>query len=126
MASKAVDARQCQRRKRADTLYGGLGRDLLIGGAGADWLYGNEDDDILIGSNGPTSYPTLEAIKSAWSASDSFSQRVATLSSTLNSSTMTDDGVADYIYGHGGQDWQLDFQNRDSFLDYLWFWDQKN
>ena len=110
----------------ADNLYGGLGRDVLIGGGGSDWLYGNDDDDLLIGNNAPTSLAALEAIKSAWSLPITFAQRVAALSGTLNSSTVLDDGVADYIYGHGGSDWLLDFQNRDQFLDFASLSDRKN
>jgi len=80
----------------------------------------------LIGNNAPTSLAALEAIKSAWSLPITFAQRVAALSGTLNSSTMLDDGVADYIYGHGGSDWLLDFQNRDQFLDFAPLSDRKN
>jgi Ca2+-binding RTX toxin-like protein len=109
-----------------DTLFGGLGRDVLIGGSGLDTLRGEDGDDILIGGNGPTSYLSLESIKSAWLSSQPFTQRVATLSAQLNSSTVLDDGVMDLIYGNGGSDWQIDFQNRDLFLDYLVLHDRKN
>jgi Ca2+-binding RTX toxin-like protein len=109
-----------------DSLFGGAGRDLLIGGAGQDWLYGQEDDDLLIGSLGPTSYASLQAIQALWVASQSLAQRAAALAPHLNSSTVLDDGVIDYLYGLGGSDWQLDFQLRDMFLDYLATQDRKN
>jgi Ca2+-binding RTX toxin-like protein len=109
-----------------DSHFGGAGRDTLIGGAGQDWLYGQEDDDLLIGSLGPTSYASLQAIQALWVAPQSLAQRAAALSPHLNSSTVLDDGVIDYLYGFGGSDWQLDFHLRDMFLDYLATQDRKN
>ena len=36
----------------ADTVFGGLGNDLVIAGAGADSIQGNENDDLLAGQLG--------------------------------------------------------------------------
>jgi Ca2+-binding RTX toxin-like protein len=110
----------------ADYLYGGVGNDILLGGGGSDWLFGDGGDDILIGSNGPTSTTNLLAIQAIWSTPLTLNQRAAALSGQLNSTTVTDDGVADYIYGFGGSDWQLDFQLRDYFFDFLAATDRKN
>jgi len=110
----------------ADYLYGGVGDDVLIGGAGQDWLFGDGGDDILIGSSGPSSQAQLLAIQATWSSGLTFSQRTTDLSSALNSSTVTDDLVIDFIYGSTGSDWQIDYQLRDMFLDYLATADKKN
>jgi hypothetical protein len=53
-------------------------------------------------------------------------QRALALASRLNPTTVTDDGVADYIYGSVGSDWQIDYQLRDYFFDYLASQDRKN
>jgi Ca2+-binding RTX toxin-like protein len=99
---------------------------VLIGGNGADWLFGEGGDDILIGSNGPSTQSALLATQAIWSSTLPFNQRTAALAGHLNSTTVTDDGVADYIYGSGGSDWQLDYQVRDYFFDYLASQDKKN
>jgi uncharacterized protein (TIGR03118 family) len=97
-----------------DVLVGGPGRDLLIGGDGRDVLFGRGGDDILIG--GSTSHDGKPAellqILTAWTAPGvSYNDRVAAIRSgangvpKLDSTTVTDDGVRDDLFGGPGQDW---------------------
>jgi Ca2+-binding RTX toxin-like protein len=100
-----------------DTLLGGSGNDILIGGLGADTLRGNGGDDILIG--GTTSYDSnvaaLCAVLREWGRTDiSYSTRVSHLKGgtgglngayALTTATVFDDGVADTLYGNAGLDW---------------------
>jgi hypothetical protein len=99
----------------SDYLYGGSARNLLIAGLGADTLHGGSAGDILIG--GHTSYDSnttaLAYIMAEWDSSDSYSTRVNKLSKggglngayVLNSTTVIDNGVTDYLYGGTGLDW---------------------
>jgi Ca2+-binding RTX toxin-like protein len=106
------------------TLYGGSGRNLLIAGAGASMLYAGSAGDILIG--GYTSYDAdtaadqaaLDYIMAEWDSTDSYATRIKKLqnggglngSYVLNSSTVFDNRVTDYLHGHShasgaGLDW---------------------
>jgi uncharacterized protein (TIGR03118 family) len=96
-----------------DTIVGGIHRDILIGGDGRDTLIGSLGDDILVG--GTTAYDTdptsLFEIMGEWNSGDSFAVRKQKLSTgadglpILNSSTVIDDGVRDFLLGRPGQDW---------------------
>jgi Ca2+-binding RTX toxin-like protein len=101
-----------------DNLIAGNGRSILIGGAGQDNLTGGNSDDILIG--GTTAYDAntvaLLAIMKEWKrATVSYADRIAHIRGTMggglngpyffNSSTVSDDGVADTLTGGAGLDW---------------------
>lgn len=96
-----------------DFLFGGLHRDILIGGDGHDTLIGSAGDDILIG--GTTAYDadpaSLLQIMGEWNSSDSFAVRQDKLQSgadglpVLDDSTVTDDGVRDFLFSRPGHDW---------------------
>jgi Ca2+-binding RTX toxin-like protein len=97
-----------------DKLFGSTGRDLLIGGNGSDQLFGESGDDILVG--GSTAFdedPTsLEAIQAELLSGNSFAARVNNIqlgggangSTTLDSSTVLDDGAVDTLFGGPGND----------------------
>lgn len=107
----------------ADNLQGDAGRDLMIGGGGKDILRGSAQDDILIG--GTTAYDgnlfALDKIMSEWTRSDTFTNRVNRLKSSVSdglngaynlvadgaSRTVFDDSVQDTLYGDDGSDWIL-------------------
>ena len=84
-----------------DILYTGNGRGILIGGTGADVLVGGKASDILI--NGTTSYdanPTvLTQVMNSWTSLADYASRVATVTSTLTNSTVTDDAYGDSLNG---------------------------
>ncbi len=98
----------------SNLLYGGSGRNLLIAGTGSGTLYAGSAGDILIG--GYTSYDSgtlsnqtaLASIMAEWDSTDSYSTRIKKLSGKggsggsydLNSSTVFDSGVTDYLYGY--------------------------
>jgi hypothetical protein len=96
-------------------LEGGSARNLLIAGTGVGWLQAGGAGDILIG--GTTKYNSnttaLAYIMAEWDSSDSYATRVSKLSKggglngayVLNSTTVFDNGVADYLYGGASQDW---------------------
>lgn len=112
----------------ADYLYGNLGNDVLIGGAGADWLNGNEGDDLLIGGSTTHdgNFASLKAIAAIWKGAGTFESRTAAAATWLNSSTVINDGVADYTYGNAGRDWLIDYALLDYFFDYAAAQDKKN
>jgi hypothetical protein len=112
----------------ADYLYGNLGNDVLIGGTGADWLNGNEGDDLLIGGSTTHdgNFASLHAIALIWKGSGSFESRTAAEATWLSSSTVINDGVADYTYGNAGRDWLIDYALLDYFFDYAAAQDKKN
>jgi hypothetical protein len=97
------------------SLYGGSARNLLIAGTGAGGLEAGSAGDILIG--GSTTYennPTaLAYIMAEWDSSDSYSTRIKKITSggglngsyLLNSSTVSDNGVSNPLYGGAGLDW---------------------
>lgn len=103
-----------------DLLIGGAGRDLLIGGTGGDSILGESNDDILIA--GTTDHDdddvALCHIMAEWTSCRLYYLRVANLTNGsasifgqangsyyLNSSTVHDDGVRDYLTGSSGFDW---------------------
>jgi hypothetical protein len=111
---------------KSNTLYGGLGRDLLIAGLAASTLNAGSADDILMG--GRTDYDlssttmtddrkltALEAIMAEWSSTDSYTTRVNDLLNggdlngtyRLNTSTVHDNGQVDTLVGTTGAafDW---------------------
>ena len=47
----------------------------------------------------------LAAILAEWGSTDSYATRTANLMSTLNPSTVHDNGMADNLYGGPGMDW---------------------
>jgi hypothetical protein len=97
-------------------LIGGSARNLLIAGKeGYASLLAGPSGDIVIG--GTTSYdnnPTaLAYIMAEWDSSDSYSTRVnkigtgggLNLSYVLNSATVFDNGLTDFLYSGPGMDW---------------------
>jgi uncharacterized protein (TIGR03118 family) len=96
-----------------DTLVGGIHRDILIGGDGRDTLIGSLGDDILIGgtTTHDTEVPALLQIMGEWNSADSFAVRQNKLMNgldglpVLDASTVTDDGVRDFLFGRPGHDW---------------------
>jgi Ca2+-binding RTX toxin-like protein len=96
-----------------DFLFGGSNRDVLIGGDGKDLLVGQGSGDILIG--GSTSHDANSAellqILAEWTSADSYATRIDKLRNgtgglpALNSTTVVDDGVTDFLFGGAGQDW---------------------
>ena len=90
-----------------DDLQGGDGRNVMIGGLGGDDLDGKNGEDILIA--GRTNYDNnlamLDSILTQWSGSGLYGPRVTSLSSLLNSATVTDDGESDSLAGGAGLDW---------------------
>src|SRR5205085_2848882 len=105
-----------------DILRGGAGRDVLVGGAGIDKLNDSAlasshlGDDILIGgrTNFDTNRTAINAIMAAWGGAGTFQERITRLKTTgvganqafkLNSSTVTDDGQADSLFGGSNSDW---------------------
>jgi uncharacterized protein (TIGR03118 family) len=107
-----------------DQLIGGTGRDILIGGDGMDKLFGNGNDDILIG--GSTAYDadsaSLLQILGVWTGTGSYATRIAALKAgtggvpALNTTTVTDDGVADLLVGGNGLDWFFGSTMTDFFV----------
>lgn len=115
----------------ADVIDGGNGRDILIGGVGADRITANTsplDEDIVIGGDyfyiyagiggGLPADMDIVAILAEWRSSRSRAQRIANISGTgtgsrlngaafLNSSTVTNDGIADTIFSTGSIDWLI-------------------
>jgi hypothetical protein len=97
-------------------IYGGSARNLLIAGPGSGRMYAGSAGDILIG--GTTSYDgnatAMAYIMAEWDSSDSYSARVSKLSKRggglngsylLNGTTVSDNGVSDYLSGGVGMDW---------------------
>lgn len=97
-----------------DTLTGGSGSDILIGGDGNDWLYGQEGRDVLIGGDGVdrlrgageqdlliagrTSFDArpadLRLIQNEWTSGRNYPTRVANLTGTAGGSvTRSNDSV---------------------------------
>jgi CSLREA domain-containing protein len=99
-----------------ETLTGGHGRDLLIGGTGAATLHAVGQDDILIG--GWTDYDlgsagmtyaqklaALEAIMAEWGSADPYATRLSALAGSLSATTVHDNyqsgaAVADLLAGN--------------------------
>src|SRR5262249_7606077 len=105
-----------------EVLTGGQGRDLLIAGTGAATLNAGTGDDIMIG--GWTNYDlgssgmtydrkliALEAIMAEWGSADSYTTRLSTLGSLLNTTTVHDNlangvGIVDQLNGNAlANDW---------------------
>jgi uncharacterized protein (TIGR03118 family) len=107
-----------------DLLVGGASRDILIGGDGMDKLFGNGNDDILVG--GSTAYDgdsaSLLQILGVWTGTGSYSTRIAALKAgtggvpVLDSTKVTDDGVADLLVGGQGLDWFFGSTTTDLFV----------
>ncbi len=99
----------------SDYLYGGSARNLLIAGIASSTLHAGSAGDILIG--GTSSYDSnttaLATIMAEWDSSDSYSTRISKISKggglngayVLNSTTVFNNGVTDYLYGGAGLDW---------------------
>jgi hypothetical protein len=98
-----------------DILYGGSARNLLIAGSGTATLYAGSAGDILIG--GTTSYDNnltaLAYLMAEWDSTDSYTTRIKKLSGggglngsyILNSTTVSDNSLSNYLYGGVGLDW---------------------
>ncbi|WP_254508181.1 Ig-like domain-containing protein [Anatilimnocola floriformis] len=98
-----------------DTLKSGAGRTVLVGGEGLDKLTGNTNGDLLI--SGKTVYDTnaaaLALILAEWASAASYADRVAHLTGTpggLNGSSRLDgtnvihDNAVDVLLGGAGDD----------------------
>ena len=116
LTSLAISSVLVDGSSQGNALIGGSARNLLIAGKGDSTdLYAGSAGDILIG--GYTKYdsnPTaLAYIMAEWDSSDSYSTRVSKISNggglngsyVLNSTTVFDDGMPDYLYGGAGLDW---------------------
>jgi uncharacterized protein (TIGR03118 family) len=96
-----------------NTLNGGQGQNILIGGDGKSTLNAGNSDDILIaGSTAYDNNPTqLLQLLGAWSANDSYANRIATIragSATvpkLDMTTVTTNAFKDHLNGGDGLDW---------------------
>ena len=96
-----------------DQLFGQSGRDILIGGDGLDRLIARGNDDILIGGSTTHDGNTTELLQilDEWTSTDSYTTRVDKLHNgagvpALNvTTTVTDDGLRDFLLGGAGLDW---------------------
>jgi Ca2+-binding RTX toxin-like protein len=96
-----------------DMLIGGVGRAIMIGGTGADSLSGAGAEDLLIG--GTTVYDdddaALREIVREWSdPARTYTDRVgrikaAAFASRLGTGTVINDGASDTYTGGKGNDW---------------------
>lgn len=100
-----------------------LGRDILIGGDGADYLFGGGNGDLLIGNRVTfeTDITRLKDMLKVWTGSLSYVERVKTLRSDLDDTTVLADGAIDQVFGGdanapGGTTSGADTSNED------WFW----
>jgi Ca2+-binding RTX toxin-like protein len=105
-----------------------VGRNLLIGGSGLDTLQGGPGEEILIG--GATKYDhrgaALAAVMRQWRSADAFDARCGRLASGFRDSTagfiqlkrntrsfaqgtVLNDGARDLLYGSSGYDWFFQF-----------------
>jgi|GEM_PF-534177 len=96
-----------------DKLFGQSGRDVLVGGDGLDRLLGRANDDLLIGGSTTHDGDTaaLLQILDEWTSTDSYATRVDKLRNgtdglpKLDATTVTDDGLRDFLMGGPGLDW---------------------
>ncbi|MBX2852319.1 MAG: PKD domain-containing protein [Phycisphaeraceae bacterium] len=90
-----------------DFIGGHGGRDLLIGGEGSDFVVGHRQDDILIAGSytGQDDLASLRSVMALWTSTDSYTDRVASLSSLLDETTVLDDDSFDLLLGLQGQDY---------------------
>ncbi len=117
-----------------DLLDGGTGEDILIGGAGSDTLVGNYGNDILIAGKANSydrtlhsnAYANLQMILQEWTRTDlGYHGRIDHLrnggglngNKKLNSSTLSDDEVADTLTGNLGNDWFIIGKKKDTVTD---------
>ena len=98
-----------------DFIGGYNGRDLLIGGDGTDFVIGHRQDDILVSGSytGQNDLASLRAIMALWTGTNSYTDRVASLSPLLNDTTVSDDDNFDLLLGLQGQDYFLYNDNQD-------------
>jgi hypothetical protein len=104
----------------SNIIHGGAGKDILIGGAGADSLYGGGDEDLLIGGRVTFAKDTarLQKILDVWAGPLSYTERVKTLRSDLDSTSVPADGDIDHVFG--GDEGPNGVAGPDTSLD--WFW----
>jgi len=96
-----------------DKLFGQNGRDLLIGGDGLDHVLGRAGDDLVIGGSTTHDGNTAELLQilDEWTSTDSYAARVDAVRNgtgglpKLDNSTVTDDGLRDFLMGGPGLDW---------------------
>lgn len=106
-----------------DVMNGGDGRDILIGGSGSDSVHGGLGQDFLYGgliagilyqeSNSMVQLAALNSLMAEWGRNISYGDRIAHLrnggglngATRLNSSTLTDDGIKDVLFGEQDADW---------------------
>lgn len=98
-----------------DFIGGHNGRDLLIGGDGTDFVIGHRQDDILIAGSytGQDDLASLRSIMALWTSTNSYADRVASLSPLLNDTTVSDDSDFDLLLGLQGQDYFFFNDNQD-------------
>src|SRR5262249_11385899 len=103
-----------------DRLFAHGGLDIVVGGSGKDELHGDGGQGIPTAPKPQyqsgtfaTQAQVLDLIK-AWDANETYSQRIAKLSSSagvgtskakLTSSTIHDDNAIDNLIGNDGTDW---------------------
>ncbi len=106
-----------------DLIAGRNGRDILIGGDGYDFILGQRDDDILIGGDyiDANSEAAALALLAAWNDANDYLTRISNISMgvgaggifKLDSTTVSSDGVRDWLFGLQGLDWFLADDNQD-------------
>ena len=117
-----------------DTLTGGTGEDVIIGGAGADVIFGLDGNDLVITGKADSFDPAVSSgavaklllIQKEWTRTDAgYHDRIDHLTKgtgltggvKLNSSTITDDKVADTVTGGLGNDWFIVGKSKDTVTD---------
>lgn len=118
-----------------DVTEGLEGRNLLIGGTGADTVQGGLGEDILVG--GATTYDTkaaaLLSVMNEWRSGNSFGDRCNKLDAgfldngvfiqlrrktgAFLKGTVLDDAASDVLLGGLGSDWFFDFPGKDIAQD---------
>jgi Ca2+-binding RTX toxin-like protein len=88
-----------------DILNGGEGSDVLVGGLGVDLLVAGTEVDILIGGASIYTLDDFKAVRTKLLSTlgmsiDAAAGVLTTGTTPLDSSTITDDGVADKLYGN--------------------------
>lgn len=87
-----------------DRLYGGGGRNVIVGEEGKDTLFGRGKDDLLVGNKTTLTTAGLRNVLGTWSGGLSYAQRANAVRPVL-APTLGNDSKADRLTGAGGRDW---------------------